>query len=238
MLEAYILCNNEEKLMPYIMRHYTQFAKVIILESNSTDRTVEIAHSMGAEIWSYDVKDEIDDRWFTDLKNNCWKESKADWVMIADADEFIYHPEIVKILQKNHNTIIQPKFYNMYSEQFPTTGGQIYEEVNRGVEQFSPKAKMNIFKPRAIKEMGYFPGCHEAFPVGVTRIDIDSPIKTLHMRNLSKEFIIERNLRARRRNSEQNRLNGWGCHVDWPEDEWIRRYEEGLKEATEIICKL
>src|SRR4030066_1175068 len=96
---AYILCNNEERLMPYVMRHYSQFAKVIILESNSTDQTVEIAHSMGAEIWSYDVPDEIDDRWFTELKNNCWKESKADWVMIVDADEFIYHPEIVKILQ-------------------------------------------------------------------------------------------------------------------------------------------
>jgi len=221
--------------MPYLMRHYTQFAKVIILESNSTDKTVDIAHSMDAEIWSYDVKDEIDDEWFTKLKNNCWKGSQADWVMIADADEFIYHPDIVNILKRNYNTVICPRFFNMYSRGFPITEGQIYDEVKMGVEQTSPKAKMNIFRPNAIKEMEYFPGCHEAFPIGNVRIDIDTPIKTLHMRNLSKEFIIERNMRARKRNSELNRQMGWGCHVDWSEEEWIRRYEEGLQLAIEII---
>lgn len=234
-IEAFILANNEERLMPYVMRHYSQFAKVIILESNCTDRTVEIAHSHGAEIWNYDVADEIDDAWFTKLKNNCWKDSCADWVMVADADEFIYHPNIREILRRTRSTIIQPRFYNMYSRNFPTTSGQIYEEVRRGVEQVSPKAKMNIFRPIAIKDIEYYPGCHEAFPHGRVRINTESGIKTLHMRNLSKDFIIDRNLRARKRNSEINRANGWGVHVDWPEEEWLRRYEEGLREATDIL---
>lgn len=123
----------------------------------------------------------------------------------------------------------------MYSRNFPTTSGQIYEEVRMGVEQVSPKAKMNIFRPIAIKDMEYYPGCHEAFPQGKVRINAESGIKTLHMRNLSKDFIIDRNLRARKRNSEINRANGWGVHVDWPKEEWIRRYEEGLQEATNIL---
>jgi len=233
-IEVYCLANNEERLMPYFLRHYS-FAKVIILESNSTDKTIEIAHSMGAEIWSYDVKDEINDQWFTDLKNNCWKESKADWVMIVDADEFIYHPQIEDILTKSAATIIKPRFFNMYSTVFPTTEGQIYEEVTMGVEQFSPSPKMNIFRPNAIKNIGYFPGCHEAFPTGKIKIDSNSGIFTLHMRNLSEEFIVSRNTRAKKRNSQLNKLNGWGSHVECPEAEWIRRYEEGLKESTKII---
>lgn len=235
MIEVYCLANNEEKLMPYFMRHYTQFAKVILLESNSTDRTVEIAHSMGAEIWSYDVPDEINDKWFTELKNTCWEQSRAEWVMIVDADEFIYHPHIEYVLKRCHATIIMPGFYNMYSRSFPTTAGQIYEEVVMGVEQTSPKPKMNIFKPRFIQTMDYYPGCHEAFPRGKIRISDSTGIKTLHMRNLSREFIIERNIRARGRNSKLNNEMGWGCHVNWSEEEWVRIYEEGLQNATKII---
>lgn len=232
MIETYILCNNEERLIPYLLRHYLRFSKVIILESNSTDKTVELASKLGADVWKYDVPDEIDDQWFLKLKNNCWKESKADWVIIADADEFVYSPNIELSLKRSPFPIIQPRFYNMYSDKFPTTQGQIYEEVNKGVEQISPKAKMNIFKP-SIKDINYLPGCHEAFPS--YRVNSETDIKTLHMRNLGLDFVIERNLRARERASAINKQNGWGLHVEWPKEEWIKRFNEGTAEAKNII---
>jgi hypothetical protein len=156
-------------------------------------------------------------------------------VIIADADEFIYHKNIVNVLRNNHSAILQPRFFNMYSETFPTTDKQIYDEVQLGLEQTSPKAKMNIFRPDRIKDMNYFPGCHEAFPTGKVRIDNNSGIMTLHMRNLGQEFIVERNLRARKRQSVENRQMGWGVHVDWPQEEWIRRYEDEMKQAKKII---
>ena len=104
-----------------------------------------------------------------------------------------------------------------------------------GVEQTSPKAKMNIFKPRMVKEINYYPGCHEAFPAGRVTITEETPIKTLHYRNLGIDFVIERNLRARRRNSEMNRTMGWGVHVDWSEQEWRDIFNDGLCKATRII---
>jgi len=208
---------------------------VIILESNSTDRTVDIARSMGGEVWTYNVSDEINDRWFMDLKNNCWKDSKADWIIIADADEFVYHPTFERYLKATYYSIIRPRFFNMYSKQFPTTQGQIYDEIRIGVEQTSPKPKMNIFKPSHVKEMNYYPGCHEAFPTGRIRIIEDSPIKTLHYRNLGIDFVVERNLRARKRNSDLNKQNGWGVHVDWSVEEWKQIFEEGLRNAIEVI---
>ena len=151
-IEVYALTNNEEQIMPYFMRHYTQFAHVILLENNSTDRTVEIAQSMGAEIWKYDVPDEINDQWYLDVKNNCWKNSKADWVIIGDADEFVYHPHIIEYLERTDATIFLPRLWNMFSEKFPTTTGQIYEEVTGG-RPGGPK--MNLFRPSEIKEINY-----------------------------------------------------------------------------------
>ena len=123
----------------------------------------------------------------------------------------------------------------MYYDKFPSTVGQIYDEVKLGVEQFSPKAKMNIFRPNMVKDMNYFPGCHEAFPTGRISILEDSFIKTLHFRNLGIDFVIERNMRARKRNSQQNKEKGWGVHVEWSEDEWRRIFEEGMQNAIEVI---
>lgn len=234
MIEVYCLCNNEEQLMPYFMRHYSRFGKVILLESCSTDRTIEIASALGAVIWKYDVPDEINDEWITKLKNNCWKNSLADWVMIVDADEFIYHSKLTEVLRYSNATIIRPKFYNMYSRRFPTTQGQIYEEVNLGIEQTSPQPKMNIFRPR-IKDINYYPGCHEAFPDEKLKIDNDSGIMTLHMRNLGKAFIRKRNLRHSQRRSQVNKDHGWGDHVDFPMKDVLKQFDRSMKIAKKII---
>lgn len=208
-IEVYALTNNEEQIMPYFMRHYTQFAHVILLENNSTDQTVEIAQSMGAEIWKYDVPDEINDQWYLDVKNNCWKNSKADWVIIGDADEFVYHPHIIEYLERTDATIFLPRLWNMFSEKFPTTTGQIYEEVTGG-RPGGPK--MNLFRPSEIKEINYDAGCHMAHPTGNVRLNVNSEIMTFHMRNLSKEYVNERNARNFARLSEVNKKNNWGYH--------------------------
>jgi hypothetical protein len=235
MIDVFCLANNEEKLMPYFMRHYSQFADVTLLESNSTDKTIEIANSMGATIWSYDRPDELDDEFFTDLKNNCWKKSQADWVMIVDADEFIYHHNIVNLLKRTNATIIIPEFWNMYSEQFPTTEGQIYDEITMGCKQDSPPAKMNIFRPGEIQEMNYSPGAHHANPAGNIKIDYDSRIKTLHMRNLSKQFVIERNARHSQRRSQINKDKGWGDHVDFPVSDVMKSFDEAMLKLIKVI---
>lgn len=231
-IETFILANNEELLMPYIMRHYDRFSDVIILESNSTDRTKEIAHNLGADVWSYDWPDEVNDKIFQNIKNQVWKGSRADWVIIADADEFIWGD--FSQLEKTKFTIIKPQFYDMYSEAFPITEGQIYDEVRMGIQQISPLPKMNIFKPGEIINMNYAPGCHEALPEG--NIQIGNPgFKTLHMRYLSKEYVIDKNARHSRRMSEINRTNRWGWHVDKPAELIIAEFDENMKHLTKII---
>ena len=231
-IETYILANNEEKIIPYVMRHYTQFSDVILLENSSTDRTIEIVESMGGEVWTYDREDNINDEWFTYIKNNCWKESKADWVIIVDADEFVYHPNIKEYLEKTDATIFLPKFFNMFSENFPTTEGQIYEEVNMGRQE---GGKMNIFRPSEITDIDYSPGCHSAAPKGNVILKTDSELITMHMRHLSKQYVIDRNARFSKRLSQLNREKGWGWHVDLPAEDIIRYMDDSMKTLIKIL---
>lgn len=237
-IEVYCLANNEEKLMPYYMRHYTRFAKVILLNNNSTDNTVRVAESLGAEIRNLNIPDEINDQLFVDIRNQCWKESKADWIMWADADEFIYHPDIIYFLSKTVATAILPAFYNMYSETFPTTDGQIYEEVTLGARWGGEKniyGKFNIFKLPDIKEINYNPGCHRVNLKGNVKELHTTEVKTLHMRNLSPQFVVKRNKRNSIRLSSFNRERNWGTYVDMTEQQTIERFYQEMSQSSKVI---
>jgi glycosyltransferase involved in cell wall biosynthesis len=209
-IETYILAHQEEKLLPYTMRHYTQFSDVILMEGHSTDRTVEIAESYGARIMKVNTGNQVNDQIYLEIKNNCWKESKADWVIICDCDEFIYHPNIKEYLSKTTSTIFRPRLFNMYSEEFPTGEGQIYDEVKYGVDG---GGKTNLFRPDQVVEINYLPGCHNAKPEGNIRLDLHSEILTLHFKNLSRQYVIDRNAYLFNRLSDINKLYKWGWHV-------------------------
>jgi len=152
-IEAYVMVYNEERLLPYIIRHYSRFAELVFIDNNSTDRTPEIIKDF--RTLNYHLPDEINDLNHLHVKETCWKGSKADWVIVVDADEFIYHTDIVAELGKSQATVIHPRFYNMYSEAFPTTKGQIYDEVNMGTDGGIWLSKMNIFRPDRITRMDW-----------------------------------------------------------------------------------
>jgi glycosyltransferase involved in cell wall biosynthesis len=213
------------------MRHYSQFSKVILLENNSTDNTIAIAKAHGAEVWSYDVKDEIDDRWYTEVKNNCWKKSNADWVIIVDADEFVYSPWLLDILSKTKDTIFAPDYYDMYSDVRPYGSGQIYDEVFMGLKD---KTKINLFNPQEIKEINYDIGCHRANPEGNVSFAMSMGVRTLHMRYLSIDYVLERNRRWLLRLSAVNRKMGWGYHFGFPPEKVIADFNNAKNNLIDV----
>jgi glycosyltransferase involved in cell wall biosynthesis len=234
-IEAYIMVRNEEKLIPYLMHHYGQFARVIFLENNSTDNTVDLAHSLGAEVWQYDIPDEINELKYLDIKESCWQGSKADWVIVADADEFVYHPDIVNELKKSKATVIHPKFYNMFTEVFPITEGQIYDEVTMGTDGDFWLSKMNIFRPSEIRRMNWAIGCHFAHPEGNVIIDDKTDIKTLHMKFLSRQYIIDKYAADAKRLSTVNIMNGWGGQFLWTTEQMNKYFDDNKPKLQKII---
>jgi len=249
-IESYILAHNEEKLMPYIMRHYSQFSDVIILENNSTDRTIEIAETMGATVSKLKRPDTMNTQWQTDIKNQCWKKSKADWVIVADADEFVFHPNLINILENTDATIICPAMFNMFSDTFPTTEGQIYDEVFMGTEYIPPtfeydpdhlklpilNRQMSIFKPSMIREINYLIACHFANPEGDVKIDYESEIIILHMKYLSIEYVLERHKRFAARLSEHNvKCSGAGKQYTWSKKDTVKYINEMKATARKIV---
>jgi hypothetical protein len=236
-IEAYAICYNEEALLPYYLRHYSQFCdQITIFDNYSTDRSEEICRANPkVRVIKYDTGNQIRDDIYLQIKNNCWKYSDADWVIVGDIDELVYHADIIKALKDvtlSEATIITPQMFNMYSEKFPTTEGQIYEEVTLGVPCGS---KTNVFRPREITDINYDPGCHVAKPEGNVIFYHVVGMKTFHMRYLSKQWVIDRNEQSRKRLSELNKQLGWGVHYHATAEEISEQFDQEYKQAIKVI---
>ncbi len=58
--------------------------ELIVVDTGSTDRTVEIAHSFGARLFHFTWQDD-----FSLARNFCISQATGDWILSIDADESI-----------------------------------------------------------------------------------------------------------------------------------------------------
>ena len=65
----------------------------IVVDTGSTDRTVEIAKGMGAKVYHFEW---IDD--FAAAKNYAIEQAKGDWIAFLDADEYFPPEDAAKLM--------------------------------------------------------------------------------------------------------------------------------------------
>ena len=233
-IHVYTMCYNEEILMPYFLRHYESFADhIFVFDHYSTDKTVQIVNScQKTTCVSHGIKGEADNTVLVDLKNTAYKTSRkqADWVIVVDTDEFVYHPHITKLLKEyKEKGITLPKTVgcDMISDGTPSHSGQIYDVIKNGIidSSFSKRA---IFDPSL--DINYSPGAHKCNPSGNIVESKNADIKILHYRFLGPDFIVQRIVTRTSRRSKKDRENSWGILKCKPgkslEETILSHYEE------------
>lgn len=218
-IEAFIVCWNEEAIIRHTLNHYASFcSKITLIDNYSTDNTIAVARENFPEITVtlFDTQGEIRDDLLTQMKNNCWKESKADYVIVCDTDEFLYADDLHGQLKKleEHNVAMPVVIgYNMGSVDFPGNFDiSIYEQVQHGVRDRNFD-KQIIFNPRAVTEINYSPGCHFANPV-FKNSRLRDPVvefKLLHYKYLSKEYLYNKHMLYSHRLSQFNKEFNYGA---------------------------
>ncbi len=82
-LSACMIVKNEEKFLPQCLKSIKDAVdEIIIVDTGSTDRTVEIAHSFGAKVYHHPWKNS-----FSEARNHSLHYATCDWVLQIDADE-------------------------------------------------------------------------------------------------------------------------------------------------------
>jgi len=90
-----MIVKNEEKNIERALSWAKDIAyEQIVVDTGSTDRTVELAEQLGAKVYHFKW---IDD--FAAAKNYAINKATGDWIAILDADEFMLHEDAEKLIE-------------------------------------------------------------------------------------------------------------------------------------------
>jgi len=214
MIEIFTIIYNEEIILQKFINHYRERfpnCEITIYDNMSTDNSRQIAVENNCKIIDYNSNNEIRDDLYLKIKNNCWKQSEIDWVLIVDADEFLDINQ--EQLQKEDCSIILSKGYNMVNLE----DDLIFENIKFGIraKQYD---KYYLFNKSKIKEINYEAGCHSANPKGEIKFS-KNVYNLFHYTMLSEQYLIDRYRRNYERLSSINKKNGWG--IQYTENEKI-----------------
>lgn len=230
-VEAHIMAWNEAETIHLTIKHYQQFCSRIIIHDNySDDSTPAIAEALGCEVKTFGIKGVLSDVEYTKLKNNCWKGSTADWVIVCDADEILDFKD-------PSGTIIKTFGWNVFSYDVPRVK---WSELSSGF--YDPQYSKSIcFKPKEISEINYVHGCHIANPIGNVQYS-EKVITLFHYRNiggferLSKRHALYR-LRLSRHNLKWN-MGGHYLHSDERRKlEWEEQFAKSVEFSLDFILR-
>src|ERR1700691_159943 len=80
-ISAYIICFNEAEKIKAAVESVLWADEIVVVDSNSTDGTADIATSLGARVV------QAPSQGFGDLRNRAVEACRYDWIFSLDADE-------------------------------------------------------------------------------------------------------------------------------------------------------
>lgn len=242
-IHAYFMCYNEERILPFLIKHYSTFCKKItILDNYSTDNTEEICSQFKhVAIKKFDTQNTIHDEIYRQLKNNVYKESRGifDYVIVADADEFLFHPNIISLLNQMYNNkcdIINTTGYDVVAEEnYTFINNDILNDNTLKLARQEYEDKNIIFNPNI--DINYEHGCHKCRPYkhsgSINRCESDK-LTIKHFKYLGVQYYLDRHRVFRSRLSEYNKILGLGTqYMKNTDEEFIKVYRERLSNAIQ-----
>jgi glycosyltransferase involved in cell wall biosynthesis len=228
MIEAYLVAFNEEETIHLSIKHYQQFcSRITILNNHSTDRTAAIAKEMGCRVRNFGVIGSLSDRDYIDIKNNCWKDTRYDWVIVADCDEILQDPTEVS---KTDATIIKTSGWNVFSHEMPK---EDWLEITNGHFEGN-YSKTVMFRPAYINEINFHIGSHVSNPKGNVKWS-DETLTLFHYRNVGgPQRLIDRHNLYRPRMSQENLQRNWGHHYLVTDEERRKEWEEKYNKSKPL----
>lgn len=234
MVTIYTLTYNEELLIQFMIDHYRErfpYCKIVFYDNVSTDATVKIAIANDCEVIPYDTHGKIEDCRYMEIKNNCWKNAKTDWVLVCDLDELLDINETELKKEEDLGTsMVRSDFYDMINmEDTLDIAGMKY-----GVKSPLP-GKCMLFNKKCIREIHYGPGAHICDPIG-TLCYSNKTYKAYHYASINEDVTIEKFRVYRGRLSPENVKNGWGVQYSMTPDEIRQEYREERAKAIKVRC--
>jgi glycosyltransferase involved in cell wall biosynthesis len=230
-IEAHLLHWQEKDIMPYVVKHYQSFCDELIIHDNhSKDGSAEMAKELGCTVIPFGGQF-FDDQSNMDVKNNCWKGSDADFVIVADFDEILVKHKANWDNDKVAPSIFKTIGWQIISDDWPACW---LTEITNGF-RFDNYSKNIVFNPQRITEINYGPGAHECKPEGDV-VWSEESLYVLHYKHIGGvQRTIDRYRVLQKRLSKKNRQMGWGSHYNRTPASIRQEWNERMKISKPLI---
>ncbi|MBI2581331.1 tetratricopeptide repeat protein [Candidatus Woesearchaeota archaeon] len=121
--------------------------QIVVVDTGSSDNTVEIAKRLGAEVYFFEWNDDT-----SAARNESLKHATGDWILVLDADETISGSDFDKIrklaadAEYDGYALVQRNYTNdTYREDFLWALNDAYEE-SRGFTGWVPRLIVRLFR--------------------------------------------------------------------------------------------
>jgi len=212
---------NEEFFAPFFLNHYQWADEIIVLlEDTSTDNTAQIVRSYPNATLEYcHTDDKLNDRLLSDICSRKAASLDCDWVVKADADEYVFAPNFEdpkRLLSRANGNLIDTWFYWVYRHEseraldpsLPT----IPQRRHGGNYIIWPGMGNKYKKPSIVKpEVGlkWYPGDQRYYPNRKV-IPSSTIFLGVHWQMADVEEAVKRNEKNNNRLSDENKRNRWG----------------------------
>lgn len=225
-VHLYAQCWNDEWMLPFFFRHYDPLVdRYFIYDDGSTDATLALLRSHPkVAVRRFERSDPhsfvLSEQAFS---NACWKEStgRADWVIVTDIDEHLYHPAWQGYLRHCRDrgiSAIPALGFQMISEQRPRPGQNLCQEYRLGAP-WAKMLKLSIFDPNAITEINFATGRHRADPMGRIALPASDEMLLFHYKYMGLAETHQRHLQLRQGLGATDIAKSYGTKYSWPEEE-------------------
>jgi hypothetical protein len=228
-------------MLPFFFQHYDPLvSRYFIFDDHSSDGSLDLLHSHPKVAVEQFVRSDPDSFTLSELSisNECWKYSRgwADWVIVIDIDEHLFHPNLPALLMRYKAfgiTICPALGYQMISEEFLRPGKLPCESHTYGAP-WDIYSKLALFDPSLVTETDYGAGRHHANPKGRVIAPAFDELLLLHYKFLGFERSHARHQRQRNGLRSKDFENSWGYQYSWSEDEFRRSWSEFAANAIEV----
>jgi GT2 family glycosyltransferase/glycosyltransferase involved in cell wall biosynthesis len=240
-IHLYALCWNEARMLPFFFRHYDPFVeRYVIFDDGSTDGSLELLQKHPRVEVRRFTRAHPDSFVLSELAlyDTSWKESRgsADWVIVTDIDEHIWHPDFAGYLKRCRQqgvTVVPALGYEMISDSFPDPDEELCQTRTFGAPA-ADMCKLAIFDPDAIEELRRTPGGHEAHPIGRIVAPPRDELLLLHYKLLGKAYATARFSLLRTGLCDGDRRREWGHHWQLAPDELLESMDGYRARAVDV----
>ena len=239
-INVYTICKNEVRLAPFYADYWKALSDdvhVYVYDGMSDDGTREILSEYPfVTVVDSPQNQSLDDKFSIDFKNNIWKNSYCDFVMVCDFDETIFSKDIetlrseLQYMKDNGYTILSPLSFDIVADDFPDyeTGKYLHELCKYGQNNVIWYTKPILFNPKEINDINYAMGAHLAQPTGNVKWYYSPSLFMIHAKFVGVEY--QRDRLMRRELSKFNKDNNYWACTEWLEGGKLEREFEIAKQ--------